>query len=94
VTVQRTFEVGAGNVPGVAIVVGAVVGLPMLSALNLFFAGTGNGYCAIGISSDDRAGRVAYSYEPHLVIAPQPLRSRGRDSGPARVSRWHAQPKT
>jgi hypothetical protein len=70
VTVQRTFEVGAGNVPGVAIVVGAVVGLPMLSALNLFFAGTGTGYCAIEISSDYRAGRIAYSYEPHLVIAP------------------------
>jgi hypothetical protein len=65
-TVQRTFEVGAGNVPGVAIVVGAVVGLPMMSLLDLFFAGTG--YSQITIFSENHAGRIAYSYKPHLVF--------------------------
>jgi hypothetical protein len=65
-TVQRTIEVGKGNVPGVAIVVGVIVGLPMQSELDLFFAGAG--YSALAIYSDDQTGRISYSYEPVLVF--------------------------
>jgi hypothetical protein len=68
-SVQRTFEVGAGNVPGVAIVVGVVVGLPMLSELDLYFGGTG--YSMISIFADNQnPGRIAYSYEPQPVLEP------------------------
>ena len=67
-TVQRTFEVGAGNVPGVAIVVGVAVGLPMQSSLDLYSPGIG--YSSITIGADDWDGRIAYSYEPQLVLEP------------------------
>ena len=65
-TVQRTFEVGRGNVPGIAIVLGAIVGLPMQSELDLFFAGAG--YSALAFYCDDQTGRIAYSYAPVPVF--------------------------
>jgi hypothetical protein len=67
-TVQRTFEVIAGKVPGVAIVVGAVVGLPMQSEVNLFFGGTGSSGITVG--SQNQTGRVTYSYAPQFVSEP------------------------
>lgn len=66
VTVQRTFEVGTGGVPGIAIVVGISVGLPMLSELDLYFAGTG--YSALSVYSDEQVGRISYSYTPADVF--------------------------
>ena len=75
-TVQRSFMVGAGHVPGVAVIVGAVCGLAMGSEVALYFPGAG--YSNIGISSPDPVsrtaysiGRVEYSYEPRLVVAEQ-----------------------
>jgi hypothetical protein len=65
VTVQRTFEVGT-DVPGVAIVVGVIVGLPMQSELDLYFAGVG--YSGMSVYSDDQAGRISYSYTPAPVF--------------------------
>jgi hypothetical protein len=65
VTVQRSLMVGAGHVPGVAIVVGVAVALSMMSEVVLLFPGVG--YSGIGIYSQDLIGRVAYSYEPQLV---------------------------
>lgn len=65
VTVQRSFMVGGGQVPGVAVIVGAIGALPMMSDLALFFPGVGDS--GIGISSQGTIGRVAYSYEPQLV---------------------------
>lgn len=65
VVVQRSFMVGAGHVPGVAVVVGAAALLPMMSELALFFEGTG--YSGINIFSQNTLGRVEYSYEPQLV---------------------------
>ncbi len=65
VVVQRSFMVGAGHVPGVAVVVGVAAALPMMSEVALFFAGTG--YSGINIFSQNLLGRVEYSYEPQLV---------------------------
>lgn len=64
-SVQRSFMVGAGHVPGVAIVVGVVVALPMMSDLTLFFPGLGDSY--ISILSENMAGRIEYTYEPQLL---------------------------
>ncbi len=66
VTVQRTFEVGNVDVPGVAIVVGVIVGLPMQSELDLYFAGVG--YSGMSVYSDNQAGRISYSYTPADVF--------------------------
>ena len=68
VTVQGTFEVGAGNVPGVVIEVGVAVGLPMQSEVDLYFAGAG--YSDLGVSAVDQpgAGRIEYSYAPVPVF--------------------------
>lgn len=66
VTVQRSFEVGGGHVPGVAIVVGVAVGLPMMSEAVLSFPGLGDS--AIALGSQGGLGRIAYSYEPQLVL--------------------------
>jgi hypothetical protein len=69
VPVQRTFEVGSGNVPGVAILVGIAVGLPMQSELDLFFAGVG--YSALGVAAQNQPGPglIEYSYAPIPVLA-------------------------
>lgn len=64
-TVQRSFMVPGGHVPGVAVIVGVIVALPMMSGVDLFFPGLGDS--GIGIASQDVGGRVAYSYEPQLV---------------------------
>jgi len=65
VTVQRSFMVGGGHVPGVAVVVGAVGALSMMAGVVLFFPGLGDS--GISISSQNMVGRVAYCYEPQLV---------------------------
>ena len=68
VTVQRSFMVPGGQVPGVAVVVGAIGALAMGTEVRFFFPGLGNSQITIGV---DRAyGRVAYSYEPRLVVGP------------------------
>lgn len=64
ITVQRSFQVGAYEVPGVAIVVGAVVGLSMASQLRLTF----DDWSGIGIGSPGHGTQIAYSYQPQLVI--------------------------
>jgi hypothetical protein len=65
VVVEHSFMVGAGHVPGVAVVVGAAALLPMMSELALSFAGPG--YSGINIFSQNLLGRVEYFYEPQLV---------------------------
>ena len=65
IAVQRSFQVGAHEVPGVAIVVGAVVGLAMASQLRLTFFDDWSG---IGIGAQGNGTQIAYSYEPQLVI--------------------------
>ena len=70
VTVERTFLVGASEVPAIAIVVGAIVALPMQSELRLV---PFEGYSGISISSETKNGfgnLVSYSYEPQLVSHP------------------------
>jgi hypothetical protein len=65
VTVQRSFMVAGGHVPGVAVIVGAIGALSMQSDVDLFFPGLGDS--GIDILSQTGVGRVAYSYEPQLV---------------------------
>jgi hypothetical protein len=67
-TVQRSFMVGADHVPGVAVVVGVIVGMAMMTEIRLMFLG--NGYSDIAISSDNHYGHVAYAYEPQWVFEP------------------------
>ncbi|MGH7911362.1 MAG: hypothetical protein ACREQM_11260 [Candidatus Dormibacteraceae bacterium] len=67
-TVQRSFQVGAGQVPGVAVLVGAVAGLSMMSGVRLYFPGLGDS--GISASAQGVVGRVAYSYQPELVFEP------------------------
>lgn len=62
VTVQRSFMVSKG-VPGIAIVVGAVGALSMMSEVRLGFAQ----YPYITVGSQNMIGRISYSYEPVLV---------------------------
>lgn len=66
VSVQRSFMVGANRVPGVAVVVGAVGALSMMTEVRLTFAE----YSSISVGSQNMTGRVAYSYEPVLVASP------------------------
>jgi hypothetical protein len=66
VTIQRSFMVGSGHVPGVAVIVGVIGALSMMTEVRLFFPGLG--YSGISISSENVVGRVAYSYEPQLVL--------------------------
>lgn len=61
-SVRRSFEVGSVYVPGVAVVVGIAVGLPMFSEVDLVWA---NGWSGIGIGP-----QVQYTYQPQLVIKP------------------------
>jgi hypothetical protein len=63
VMVQRSFTVGANHVPGIAIVVGAIASLSMMTRLNLSFVFDSS----IGISSEGVGGRLTYSYTPVLV---------------------------
>jgi hypothetical protein len=62
VTVQRSFMVSKG-VPGVAIVVGAVIALSMMSEVRLGFVD----YPYITVGSPNIISRISYSYEPVLV---------------------------
>jgi hypothetical protein len=66
VSVQRSFMVGANHVPGIAVVVGAVGALSMMTEVRLTFAE----FSSISVGSQNMTGRVAYSYEPVLVAHP------------------------
>ena len=68
VTVQRSFLVLAGQVPGVAVVLGAAAALDIGTQLDLGLAELGAS--GIAITSDPPTGLISYSYEPQLVIAP------------------------
>jgi hypothetical protein len=57
VTVQRSFIVPAGHVPGVAVVVGVIGALAMMSGFDFTFFESGSD---IGIGSQNTFGRVAY----------------------------------
>lgn len=65
-TVQRSFMVGAAHVPGVAVVLGVIVGTSMMEDVRLFLPGLG--YSSVGIRHADRGGQVAYTYEPEWVL--------------------------
>jgi hypothetical protein len=67
VTVQRSFIVPAGHVPGVAVVVGVIGALAMMSGFDFTFFESGSD---ISIGSQNTTGRVAYSYEPQIVAEP------------------------
>ena len=64
VSVQRSFMVPAGHVPAVAIVVGVIASLSMMTRLHLTFSQ----YSSIGVGMGDMT-RVSYSYEPQLVLS-------------------------
>lgn len=64
VTVQRSFMVPGGHVPAVAVVVGAVAALSMMTEVRLVFAE----YSSISVGSQNMTGRVSYSYEPQPVL--------------------------
>jgi hypothetical protein len=64
VSVQRSFMVTAGHVPAVAIVVGVIASLSMMTRLRLIFSQ----YSSIGVGLGDMT-RVSYSYEPQLVLS-------------------------
>jgi len=68
ITVQGSFMVGAGGVPGVAVVVGTIAALSMMSEVGLFFPGLGNS--GIEIHSAAGVGRVEYWYEPQPEVSP------------------------
>jgi hypothetical protein len=57
--------VRGGHVPGVAMIVGVIGALAMMTEVRLLFPSIG--YSGISISSENVVGRVAYSYEPQLV---------------------------
>ncbi len=67
-SVERSFEVGGGNVPGVVIVVGVICGMSMASSVALTF--TGESDSAISIGAANMTGRVEYSYTPILLTEP------------------------
>jgi hypothetical protein len=66
VTVQRSFMVPGGHVPGVAVVVGAIGALALGTEVRFTFTGDSQ----ISIGADGMDGRVAYSYEPRWVVDP------------------------
>ncbi|TMJ05435.1 MAG: hypothetical protein E6G97_03290 [Alphaproteobacteria bacterium] len=67
VTVRRTLYVRAGQRPAVAIVIGAAVGLPMMTDLRIGFWGG----ATLSLYEGNVAGRVAFSYRPQLVVSQQ-----------------------
>jgi hypothetical protein len=67
-TVQRTFLVGAGHVPGVAIVVGAIVALPMQEEVRLTFFNDFSGISIFSNINNGSSNLITYSYEPQLVF--------------------------
>ena len=67
-SVERSFEVGGGNVPGVVIVVGVICGMSMASSVRLTFTGESNS--AISIGAANMTGRVEYSYTPVWLTEP------------------------
>jgi hypothetical protein len=70
--VQRSFAVGSGGVPAVAIVVGVVIGLPMGASVSLGFAGDSS----VGVSGtadyqgEYVGGKIAHYVQPELVAEP------------------------
>jgi hypothetical protein len=67
VSVQRSFMVTAGHVPGVAIVVGAVGALSAGTKVNFGFEGEPSGSAVGSVYAN---GHVAYSYDPEIVSQP------------------------
>jgi hypothetical protein len=67
-TVQGSFMVGAGGVPGIAVVVGTIVALSMMSEVSLYFPSLGNSGIEI-YSASGGAGRVEYCYEPQPIVS-------------------------
>ena len=67
-SIERSFEVGTGHVPGIAIVVGVICGMSMGSRVRLTFTGESNSGIAIG--AQNMTGRIEYSYTPVLVAEP------------------------
>lgn len=66
VSVQRSLDVSANQVPGVALVVGAIGTLAMQSRVNFEFAEYSS---YITVSTQTMTGRVAYLYEPLRVFS-------------------------
>lgn len=67
-TVQRTFLVGGGHVPGVAVVVGAIVALPMQEEVRLTFFNNFSGISIFSNVNNSSSNVITYSYEPQLVL--------------------------
>jgi hypothetical protein len=55
--------VGANHVPGIAIVVGAIGSLSMMSQFRFVFGD----YSSISVGTNNMTGRISYSYEPVQV---------------------------
>jgi hypothetical protein len=66
ISIERSFMVGGGHVPGVAVTVGVICGMAMQNGTLLSFP-SDVGSSGNWISSEYGLGRVAYSYEPQLV---------------------------
>jgi len=67
-TVQRSFEVGGGQTPGV--VVGVICGLSMMSRVYLNFPGAGEGYITPNGAPENAPGVVNFHYQPTWAFAP------------------------
>jgi len=66
VTVERSFTVGGGQTPAVAIVLGAISCQAMQTEVRLDFPGLGDSY--IYPSSNGVSGRIDFNYWPQPVI--------------------------
>jgi hypothetical protein len=71
-TVQRSFEVGAGQTPGVAVVLGVICAMSMMSEVYLNFPGLGEGYITPGGLSENGLGLVNFHYQPRFIENPFP----------------------
>jgi hypothetical protein len=69
-TVQRSFAVGAGHVPAVAVVVGAAVGLSMQADVRLSFADLPDSGIALRDPQSSVLGRVTFFVRPQPVLEP------------------------
>ena len=65
VIIRPTLHVRAGQRPAVAIVIGAAVGLPMMTDLRIGYWGG----ATLSLYEGNRGGRVAFSYRPQLVVS-------------------------
>jgi hypothetical protein len=72
VTVQHSLMVAGGHVPGVAVIVGVIGALSMMTEVHLLPPGFFGGDSGVSISSQNWLGRVAYSYGPQFSVTPAP----------------------